>query len=369
LASVWLRILVRDLARSPRQIAARLALVGLAAAALAAFAFVLPAYRGSFTAAIEHARFDVDLAACDCTNGDIAKIRSLVGVRRVAPVLGIGGMSLASRGREAGAWAWAIDNPADADLLPVGPDYLVDGAYDLGTTGAPKVVVDLELARQLNVGVGDLLTARFPTRSLELQVSGVTGPAARFRGPTLVLLRGVVTPLIPADSPLRAAPFTEVFIQGTVSTAAIASLFPAGTTAVYSKQDQIAAQQAQIELSQPVIEVISVLAAVGLLTVLGFMGWQAIDRRRELLSLLPHLGTGWSTGLTAILVLEGMPTASAAGAGSVIGLTIIVNGYFAGIGAFVAFWSTVAAAGAVALTALLLQAAIYALSAGRLARR
>lgn len=368
MAGVWFRILLRDLARFPRQVAGRFALTGAAALVLAAFSFVLPAYRSSFTAAIEHASFDVDLG-CECTDADLGRIRALPGVERTLPILGIAGLSLSAGDEEAGAWAWAVDDSANADLLPMAPDYLIDGSYDLGTVAQPRTVVDLELARQLGVGVGDTVDAHFPSRTLTLTVSGVSGAAARFRGPTLVLLRGLVTPLFPSDSPLRAAPFTEVFIQGSVSTTAVAALFPAGTTAVYTKDEQLAAQEAQIEVSQPVIEVVSVLAAVGLLAVLAFVAWQAMDRRVALFSLLPHLGCGFGTGLFAALILEGVPTALAAALGTLVGVSVIVNGYFAGVGAYVSTQSAVVAAAAIAGVGLLIQAALYAAWSPRLARR
>lgn len=369
MAGVWLRILLRDLARFPREVAGRFAMVAAAALVLAAFSFVLPAYRASFTAAIEHARFDVDLAACECTVADSGRIRALPGVERILPVLGIGGLSLSAGDTKAGAWAWVIDDTANADLLPLSPDYLITGRYDLGTVAQPMTVLDLELARQLGTGVGDIIEAQFQNRTLKLTVSGVSGPAARFRGPTLVLLRGLVTPLIPPNSPLIAAPFTEVFIQGSVSAATVAGLFPTGTTAVYTKRDQIAAQEAQIEVSQPVIEVVSILAAFGLLAVLAFAGWQAMDRRMALLSLLPHFGSGFGTGLVAVVILEGMPTALAAAAGALLGMIVIANGYFAGVGAFVSVASAAVAAGAVGGAGLLIQTAIYAAWGPRLGRR
>ena len=369
MARVWLRILLRDLARFPRQVAGRFALTGAVGLVLAAFSFVLPAYRASFTAAVEHAQFDVDLAACECTDGDIGRIRTLPGVERIQPVLGIGGLGLSAGDKEAGAWAWAIDDTVNADLLPMAPDYLLDGRYELGTVAQPMAVVDLELARQLGVRVGDTIDAHFPNHTLALTVSGVSGPAARFRGPTLVLLRGLVTPLIPAGSPLRTAPFTEVFIQGSVTAATVAGLFPTGTTAVYTKHDQIAAQEAQIEVSQPVIEVVSIFAAVGLLAVLAFAGWQAMERRLALLSLLPHLGSGVGTGISAIVILEGLPTGFAAAVGAFLGVIVIVNGYFAGVGAFVSLPSATLAAGAVGGAGVLIQTAIYAAWSPRLARR
>lgn len=367
--AVWLYFLTRELVRQPLQLAGRLGIVGLAALVLAALTFMLPAYRSSFTAAVEQSAFDVDLAACECTAEDVARLRSLPGVERALPVLGIGGLAVSSSSAQAGAWAWAIDSAEDADLLPVSPGYLIDGRYDLGTPVQPRVVVDRELARLLGVAAGDRIQARFPTAVVDLTVAGITGPAARFRGPALVLLRQVVTPLIPADSDLVTAPYTEVLISGSVSTDVVAALFPIGTTAVYTKNEQIAAQEAQIELSLPVIEVVSLLAGVGLVAVLSFAGWQAVDRRRDLLSLLPHMGSPWSSGLTATLVIEGLPTALASAAATAIGLLVVVNGYFSGVGAFVSLPSIALASAAVAVMALLLHAVSYALGYTRFASR
>jgi len=73
---MWLRLVRADVARRPASIALNGALLALAAAVLAAFALVLPTYRASFTAAVESAAFDVDLAACGCTSADIARLRS-----------------------------------------------------------------------------------------------------------------------------------------------------------------------------------------------------------------------------------------------------------------------------------------------------
>ncbi|MES2210510.1 MAG: hypothetical protein V4515_10050 [Chloroflexota bacterium] len=366
---LWLRVLGCDLTRQPRQVAGRLAVIGLGAFVLGAFAFVLPAYRSSFTAAIEQAAFDVDLAACECSQRDVARLRSLPGADRLLPVLGISGLAVTFGPTQAGAWAWALDSVDDADLLPLSPAYVIEGKYDLGTPSQPRIVIDRELARLLGVGVGDRLRAQFSTSVVDLTIAGVTGPAARFRGPALVLLRQVVTPFIPANSDLVGDPYTEVFIAGTVSTDQVAALFPLGTTAVYTKENQIAAQEAQIELSQPVIEVVSALAGVGLAGILAFAGWQAIDRRRELLSLLPHMGSPWSAGLAATLIIEGLPAALTSAVATAGGILVVVNGYFAGVGAFVSLPSVLLASVAVALVAQLFHGLSYAAGYSRLASR
>jgi hypothetical protein len=330
----WLYVAACDLARDTRGVAGRFVLLASAIAALSAFAAALPAYRDSFTAGVAAAGFDVDVAGCACDSSTMATLRALPGASHVAGVLGLLDVPLQHDARSAVAgFGWAIDASADGVLTPIGPQRLLEGTFDLGTAAAPKVVLDRELADSLGVGPGDTVELKIGGRLFGFAVAGVTGSAARFRGPSFAVLRSVVAPYVPPDPDLVQFPYTEVLIAGS-TLEEVQQALKGEKAAIYSKAEQIAALESQIEVSQPVIQVVSALSAAALLAVLVFAASLAIERRRGMLSLLPHLGASRGETATAVLVVEGAPLAVATAIGVLVGLIGIMGIYFARISVY-----------------------------------
>jgi len=331
----WLYLAACDLARDTRGVAGRFFLTVAAVAALAAFAASLPAYRDSFTAAVATAGFDVDVAGCACDDATLTRLRAAAGVDRLAGVLGLVDVPLAGPGRSAVAgFGWAIDSAADGDLTPIGPRRMVSGSFDLGSIAEPRVVLDRDLAGEVGAGPGDHVQMTLGGEELTFTVSGIAGSAARFRGPSFAMLRSVAAPLLPPGTELDRYPYTEVLLAGSITVDQVSELFRGDKAAVYSKADQIAALESQIEVSQPVIQVVSALAAFGLAVLLGFVATLAIERRRSLISLLPHLGASRGQAAIGILVVEGLPTSIAAVLGSIVGLVGIMGTYFARVSVY-----------------------------------
>jgi hypothetical protein len=329
----WPRLLGYEVRRSGFRLVGRLALISVGAGLLLGFVSVLPAYQATFTAALESASFDIDL------NGlfhpaDLATIRNVPGVAAATPVFGMFGVPVTHGSRGEAAWVWAVEESPDLSMLPLNPSFVSAGRFDLGTSSSPSIVLDQELAATLAASPGDEVTLEANSQMLRARVSAVTGPAARLRGPSLMIARSVIEGLMPPEVRAEGA-YTEVFIRGTVTPDALVAALPGSNIAVATKDEMIDLQRQQIEVSPPVIDVSSRLALVGLIGMLVLLAWQARERRKDLLNVARNIGSPRLSILLGYLLLEGLPTAVAAGIGSAVVLLVVVNGYFANIGVYV----------------------------------
>ncbi len=329
----WPRLLGHELRRSGFRLVGRLALVAVGAGLLTAFASVLPTYQASFTASLESANFDVD-ANGQFHPADVESIQGVSGVIKVTPLLGLSGVPASHGSQRSAAWVWAVDDSADVSLLPLNPSFVSVGHFDLGSPSHPSTVLDQELAAALAVKPGDEVTLEVNSQTLRLLVSGVTGPAARLRGPSLVVALSSIEGLIPPEFQ-AAGVYTEVFIKGPVTPSALASALPSLYMTLATKAEELDLQRQQIEVSPPVIDVTSRLALVGLIGMVALLAWQARERRKDLLNIARDIGSGRLGIALGYLLLEGLPTAVAAGVGSAVALFVVVNGYFANIGVYV----------------------------------
>jgi predicted lysophospholipase L1 biosynthesis ABC-type transport system permease subunit len=261
----------------------------------------------------------------------VDQISQLPGVTGVVPVLGINDVPIAGPGGESAAFGWVLDDAAGGTATPIGPKYLIAGRFDLGTSSDPRVVLDRDTSIAIGAQVGDRLAIRVAGRDISLEVSGVAGSAARYRGPSIAFARFLVDPLLPADSPFKDAPYTELLITGSVDTETVQRALLGRKTIIYSKGEQLAILEGQIEVSQPVITVVSVAAAIALTGFGLLVALFATERRRTYLRLLPALGASVRQVVTSFLVIEALPTALAAGIGAFLALSLIVNTYFAQI--------------------------------------
>jgi hypothetical protein len=260
-----------------------------------------------------------------------------------------------------------LDNAAAGTAIPIGPKYLVGGRFDLGTPANPGVVLDRETSIATGAVVGDRIEIRLAGRVVTLEVAAVSGPAARFRGPSMALARFVVDPLLPADSPFVDAPYTELLVAGTVDTETVQSALRARKTIIYSKSEQLSILEGQIEVSQPVITVVSIAAAIALAGFGLLLALFATERRRIYLRLLPALGASSRQATASFLVVEALPTAVAMGLGALAALIFVVNAYFAQISVHISLG--VALLGSTALAAFAVFAHLVSLAARRASLR
>lgn len=327
-------LLAGDLIRQWRDMLARLMWAALGTGALVAFVAVLPAYRSSYTGMLEAAAFDQWVSG-SITQSDVDTLSRQPGITRAVPLLNVPAVGDHGTSRWS-AGVWGIDDPGDADVTIFAPTRLVSGSIDLGTADHPAAVVDQQLARELGLTVGDRFTVTiFAAAPLELRVAGVVAPVFRLRGEGLLVRRAVVLPLLAEQPDLASIAYSDVLLDGVVAQATLDEIFGKERTVAYSKEELLASQESQIEVSTSVIEVISRLAAVALLALLALLAWLAVERRHMLLRLLPHLGASGAQSLAVILILEALPTAVVAGLATAAGLVLIVNGFFGSIGAFV----------------------------------
>lgn len=323
------------------------------------FANVLPAYRDTFTAAVASADFAVDVAGCDCTADDVRAIAALPGVTKVVPVFGINDIPILGPGGESAAFAWVLDDVDGGSAIPIGPNHVAAGAFDFGSPADPLVVLDRETAIAVGAAVGDEVRLRVNGRDLVLHVAAITGSAARFRGPSMTFGRFVIEALLPPE--YRAMPYTELLIAGSIETNAVQRAFLGRKTIVYSKSEQLEILQGQIEVSQPVITVVSIAAMVALFGFALLLALFATERRRAYLRLLPALGASIGQVVRSFLVVEALPTGLAMGLGGVVALAVITNLYFAQISVNVSFPAAVAGGVAIASATVVAHTAVLAL--------
>lgn len=334
MTEAWPRLLGHELRRAGIRVLGRLALVAVGAGLLTAFVSVLPTYQASFTAALESAAFDLDVNG-QFHPADVESIQGVSGVTNVTPVLGLSFVPATHGSQQVAAWVWAVDDSADVSLLPLNPSFVREGQFDLGRPGRPSIVLDQELAAGLAVKPGDEVRLELNSQTLRVRVSGVTGPAARLRGPSLVVALSTIEGLIPLEFQAEGV-YTEVLIKGTVTPDALAAALPSlRIGALSTNVEQLDLQRQQIEVSPPVIDVTSRLALVGLIGMVALLAWQARERRKDLLNITRDMGGGRLGIALGFLLLEGLPTAMAAGVGSAVALLVVVNGYFANIGVYV----------------------------------
>jgi hypothetical protein len=326
----WPRLFGNELRRSALRLLGRMALIAVGAGLLVGFVSVLPAYRATFTAALESARFDLDLNGF-FHPGDVRTIRNVAGVEAATPVFGIYGVPITHGSHSASAWVWAVDESADLTMLPLNPSFVREGRFDLGTPTMPSVVLDQELAAAIVAIPGDDVTIEANSQTLSARVSAITGPAARLRGPSLLISRSAIVRLMPPEVEAQGA-YTEVLLRGTATPTALRTALSGTKFVLATKDEEIDLQQQQIEVSPPVIDVSSWLALVGLIGMVALLAWQSRERRKDLLSVARDLGTPRMSLLLGYLLLEGAPAAVAAGIGAAVVLEVFVNGYFANLG-------------------------------------
>lgn len=335
----------------------RIALVAGVTMALTAFAAALPAYAASFTAVLEHAAYDVAIVGAFAP-ADVDRVRKTAGVEDVAPTFGLFGVVGSGPGGTSTLWVWTVDDDAAGELTPLNSDYLAVGAYELGSAERPSVVIDRDTARALGAAVGSSITLTLPEGSIDVEVSGITGPASRLRGPSIITLREPILARLPPSAELEDTPYTELLVRGSASPADLARLFPVGTVGLATRDEQMEAQRQQMEVDPGVIAVVSRLAAVALGGFVLLLIWTASQRRGELLSLATHFGASRAQLLRIHATLEAGPAMLALAAGVMLGLQVVVNSYLGGIGAYVDLATSLRVAAALGGIGLLLHLAV-----------
>jgi hypothetical protein len=306
----------------------RLALLAVIVATLAAFATALPAYRSTFTDAIDSAGFDVDVAGCTCTAEMLADVRARNDVSAAAGVLGLIDVPIAAAGRSVVVhFAWALDREEDGWFTPIGPARLLAGEFALGTPDRPSVVIDSEIANDLETTVGDTVTITIGHRPWSATVAGVAHTAARFRGSSIALLRSFAVDHM--DQGALLGDYTEVLLTGTITPEqAVSALGGKGAAVAYSKDEIRSTLESEIEVSAPVIDLISWFSVIALTGFLLLAGRMAFERRAPHLRLLSQLGATPTEVSLAFALLEAGSASLIAAVASVIGVQVILNAWF-----------------------------------------